>query len=60
MRSEVYQINSNFTCPSVTEDEVKLVIENLKSSNALDVYGMSNSFVKFHKNALLKNLAKKP
>lgn len=58
MSSEIYHIKSTFACPAVTEDEIKLIIENLKSSNTLDIYGMSNSFVKFHKNSLLRNLAK--
>ena len=58
MANETYEIIETFACPSVTEDEIKLIIENLKPSNALDIYKMSNSFVKFHKNALLSNLTK--
>jgi hypothetical protein len=51
-----YQINKNFICPSVTEDEITLIINNLKSSNAVDVYGMSNNFIKIHMKALLNNI----
>jgi len=58
LNNETYKINCNFICPVVTEDEVKLIIENLKVSNAVDFYGMSNNFVKFHKNSLSNNLAK--
>jgi hypothetical protein len=49
-------IEFNFICPKVTEDEVDLIISNLKSSNAKDVYDMSNNFIKFHKNALRSNI----
>ena len=57
INSETYEISTNFACPSVTEDEIKLIIENLKSSNAQDCYKMSNNFVKYHKNSLSKNLS---
>jgi hypothetical protein len=55
---ERYNIVSSFTCASVTQDEIKLIINNLKSSNATDIHGMSNSFIKFHRNSLACNLAK--
>jgi hypothetical protein len=54
--NEQYLINSDFTCPHVTEDEINLVINNLSSSNAVDIYGISNNFVKKHKHALVTNL----
>jgi hypothetical protein len=46
-----------FTCPAVSEDEVKLIITNLKDSATKDIYGMSNKFVKYHATALIPKLA---
>ena len=55
---EDYEITTAFTSPECTEDEVDLIIKNLKSSNATDIYGMSNNFVKLHKSQLIKTLTK--
>lgn len=54
--NENYLITHDFACPRVTEDEISLIIDNLKSSNACDYYGISNNFVKLHKSALVSNL----
>ena len=53
-----YQIDHNFLCPSVTEDEINAIITNLKSSNAIDIYGMSNNFIKIHSKSLLAIITK--
>lgn len=55
-QEEHYDIKFGFTCPEVTEDEIKLIINNLTSSNACDIYGISNNFIKFHKNSLITSL----
>ena len=55
-QKERYEINTEFTCPKVTEDEITLIINNMAPSNACDIYGMSNNFVKFHQKSLLSNL----
>lgn len=55
---ETYDILFPFTCPQITEDEISLIIANLKNSNATDYYGLSNNFVKIHKNHLACNLTK--
>ena len=49
-------IHFPFICSSCTEDEISGIINNLNNSNAKDFYGLSNSFLKIHKSALLKNL----
>ena len=46
---EQYDINSNFENPQCTEDEISLIMDNLSSSKATDVYGLSNNFLKMHK-----------
>ena len=54
--NESYQIIYPCEFPACTEDEVKLFIENLSNSKACDVYGISNYFVKLHKERLLTNI----
>lgn len=49
---ENYEIKFQFTCPQCTNDEINLIIDNLKSSKSCDVFGISNMFVKIHKDAL--------
>jgi hypothetical protein len=56
--NEQYTLTHDFSCPQVTEDEICLVIDNLSTSASVDIYGVSNNFVKFHKNALAPHLAK--
>jgi hypothetical protein len=53
---EEYDITHSFVNPICTEDEVALIISNLSNSKSVDAYGISNYFVKQHKNSLLKNL----
>lgn len=55
-KHEKYEILIPFFCTQVTEDEISLIIDNLKNSKACDVYGLSNFCVKLHKKALVKNL----
>ena len=54
--NEQYVINSPFENPPCSEDEIKLIIENLPNSKAIDVYGISNNFLKMHKSSLVPNL----
>ena len=49
---EHYDINIHFACPPCTNDEINRVIDNLKNSKSTDIYGISNVFVKIHKEAL--------
>ena len=53
---EHYDINVNFENPSCSEDEISLIIDNLSNSKACDVYGISNNFLKLHKNSLTPKL----
>lgn len=53
---EQYDIKFHFTCPQCTKDEIDLIIDNLKNSKSCDVYGISNVFVKIHKDALSPTL----
>lgn len=46
--NEAYEIKIPFTSPTVTEDEITLVINNLSNSKACDFYGISTHFVKTH------------
>ena len=55
---EEYDIIYNFNSPQCTEDEVSLIIDNLSNSKAVDIYGMSNHFVKLHKGSLTKNITR--
>ena len=54
--TEQYEITMPLACPNVTEDEIKLIIDGLSNSKAVDIYGISNFFVKFHKEELIPNL----
>jgi hypothetical protein len=54
--NECYDIVSTFSSPDCTDDELELIINNLSNSKAIDVYGMSNFFLKYHKSALIPNL----
>lgn len=47
-----------FECSICTEDEVKILISNLNNSNANDVFGMSNNFLKYHSEALTPIITK--
>jgi hypothetical protein len=55
---EQYDIKTDFVNPPCSEDEVSLIIDNLSMSKAIDVYGISNFFVKMHKTSLVPKLAK--
>lgn len=50
--NEVYDIIHPFKSPSVSEDEILLIINNLSNSKAVDYYDMSNFFVKTHKSQI--------
>jgi hypothetical protein len=50
--NEVSHVRVNFECPECTEDEITLLISNLKNSNSKDVFGLSNNFVKIHSKSL--------
>lgn len=47
-----------FQCPEATEDEIKLIISQLKNSNSKDVFGISNNFLKLHVTALTPLITK--
>lgn len=49
-------ISTPFSCPQCTEDEIEQIINKLKPSNAIDIYGMSNNFLKIHRDELTKIL----
>jgi hypothetical protein len=51
--NEEYDIRHTCELPVCTEDEVKLIIDKLSNSKACDVYGLSNNFIKIHRNGLL-------
>ena len=55
---EQYDINVNFENPLCTEDEISSIIDNLSNSKAVDVYEMSNHFLKLHKSSLTPKLTK--
>ena len=57
-RYDFVDISTPFSCPQCTEDEIEQIINKLKPSNAIDIYGMSNNFLKLHKNELTKILNK--
>lgn len=57
-RSEIVDIKHKFECPKCTEDETKTIIDELKNSNSRDVFGMSNNFVKIHRDSLVPILTK--
>lgn len=46
------QINVPFECPPSSENEILSIISNMKSSNALDYYDISNNLLKTHKKQL--------
>ena len=56
--NKIVNIKVPFTCPECTEDEVINIINNLKNSNSLDIYGMSNMFIKIHKNEITPIITK--
>lgn len=58
LEDEKYHIKSKFENPVCTEDEVKAIIKSLKSSDAQDIYGMSNNLVKRYYNEISKSIAK--
>jgi hypothetical protein len=57
-RREVVSIHHEFECPQCTEDEIKLIICELKNTNSKDVFGMSNNFLKIHCVALTPIITK--
>lgn len=58
IQQEAEIILNNFVCPEVTNDEILLIISNLNNSKAVDIYGLSNKFVKIHKDDLAPSLTK--
>lgn len=58
LAQESYNISHNFICPQSTEDEIKLIISNLKSSHAVDLFGISNNFLKVHQKSLIPQINK--
>ena len=54
--NETYDIILPFVNPICTEDEIDVIICNLSNSKAKDIYGISNHFLKLHKNQLKKQL----
>lgn len=49
-------ITNPFSSSDCSEDEIKLIITNLKNSNAADFYGMSNNFIKTHSDQLIPSI----
>lgn len=57
--SEKYiDIKVPFSCPECTEDEITLIISQLKKTNSKDVFGISNNFIKLHAKALTPLITK--
>jgi hypothetical protein len=56
--NEQYTITHDFICTQCTEDEITLIIDNLKSTYTVDFFGISNHFVKLHNKSLIPILTK--
>lgn len=57
-RRQNINIEHEFACPECTIDEVKVIINNLKNTNATDVFGISNNFMKIHCESLAPIITK--
>lgn len=55
---QTVEIKNTFHCPQATEDEVIGIIQKMKNSHAIDVYGISNFFVKKYSKELTPILTK--
>jgi hypothetical protein len=55
---ETYDVIFPFNDPICTEDEIDLIIRNMKNSPATDFYGISAKFVKLHRTHLVPNLTR--
>lgn len=56
--NEAYTITQALVCAPCSHDEIDNLITNLNNSTAVDFFGISNNFLKIHKNAFIPILTK--